>query len=131
MSKLHRLSLPPRSLAIGEGHELAIEMLEELLGEDGRGDAGDQALLDPKYRHGQPYRDIVGEYLERTRAKGPEVLRGFTMIVSDLAAAVMQGASPGAYYYDKLMRCGVIADGPQHAARRAKSRQLRALRQAR
>ena len=66
-----RLSLPPRSPEIGAGHELAFEMFDELLGEDGSGTPADAALLDRNYRHGRPYRDVVADYLERAHKAGP------------------------------------------------------------
>jgi len=128
MSTVTKLSLPPRSPAIGAGHELAFSMFDDLLGEDGSGADGDAALLDREYRHGRPYRDIVADYLERARDAGPEVERGFTMILSDMVAAVMQGSCPDAFYYERLMRRGEIADGPRRTARRAKARDLRARR---
>jgi hypothetical protein len=126
MSTVTKLSLPPRSLAIGAGHELAFEMFEEFLGEDGSASQGDQALLDPDYRHGRPYRDVISDYLERARKAGPDVERGFTMILSDLVATVTQGDCPGVCYghYEALMRRRVISDGPRQAARREKARRL-------
>jgi hypothetical protein len=123
-----KLSLPPRSPAIGAGHELAFDMFDELLGEEGEGSPADQALLQPDYRHGMPYRDIVSDYLRRAREAGADVERGFTMILSDLVATVMQGGAPDAYGYDRMMVRRVIADGPRQAARRE---QARAVRQAR
>lgn len=130
MSTVTKLSLPARSVAIGAGHELAFEMFDELLGEDGTGSGADQALLDPVYRHAQPYRDIVGEYLERARQAGPDVERGFSMILSDLVATVMQGGTSDACYgqYQAYMRRRVIADGPRQAARRARAQEFRMLR---
>jgi hypothetical protein len=125
-----RLSLPPRSPEIGAGHELAFEMFDELLGEDGSGTPADAALLDRNYRHGRPYRDVVADYLERAHKAGPEVERGFTMILSDLVAVAMQGSCPDAYYFDRMMRRGQIAAGPRLVARREKARSLR-LRRAR
>jgi len=61
---------PPRSPQIGVGHQLAIDMMIELqvgTGEEENLDAGDCAELEPEYRHGVPYRNVVGEYLERAR----------------------------------------------------------------
>lgn len=129
MSAVTKLSLPPRSLAIGAGHELALDMFDELLGDDGN--AADQALLDRDYRRGKPYRDIVSDYLQRAREAGADVERGFTMILSDMAATVMQGGAPGAFYYEALMRRRAIADGPRQAARREKARALREARRER
>src|ERR1700693_1692703 len=103
-------------------------MSDELLGEEGEGSPADQALLEPDYRHGMPYRDIVSDYLRRAREAGADVERGFTMILSDLVASVMQGGAPDAYGYDRMMVRRVIADGPRQAARRE---QARAVRQAR
>lgn len=130
MSNVRPINLPPRSLAIGAGHELAFEMFAELLGEDGGAAPADQALLDPKYRHGRPYRDVVTDYLVRARAADPDVERGFTMILSDLVATVMQGGTSDACYqqYQSYMRRRLIADGPQQAARREKARTLREMR---
>jgi hypothetical protein len=128
MSKVVKLSLPPRSLAIGAGHELAVEMFDELLGEDGSGAAADGALLDRNYRHGSPYRDVVAAYLERAHAAGADVERGFTMILSDLVATAMQGGCPDAWFYEALMQRGQIAAGPRHAERREKAKELRRLR---
>jgi hypothetical protein len=131
MSAVTKLSLPPRSLAIGAGHELALDMFDELLGEDGN--AADQALLDRDYRHGKPYRDTVADYLQRAREAGADVERGFTMVLSDLVATVMQGGCSDARYgfYEALMRRRVIADGPRQAARREKARALRQARRER
>jgi hypothetical protein len=122
-----KLSLPPRSLAIGAGHELAIDMLDELSGDEVRGWPGaDQALIERDLRNGAPYRDIVSDYLRQAREAGPDVEHGFTMIVSDLVASTMQGSPPySGFYYAQLMRRGVIADGPGQAARREKARTLR------
>jgi hypothetical protein len=131
MSSVTKLSLPPRSLAIGTGHELAQEMFDELLGEDYSGSAADQALLDPEYRRGMPYRDIVFEYLQRAREAGPDVERGFTMILADMIATVAQSGVPDDRYYESLFRRRVIADGPEHAARREKARALRLARRER
>jgi hypothetical protein len=131
MSTVTRLSLPPRSLAIGAGHELAFDMFDELLGEDGAGSDADQALLDPTYRHGWPYRDVVSDYLKRAREASPEIERGFTMILSDLVATLMQGDARDEFYYESLMRRRVIADGPRQAARREKARALRQVRRER
>jgi hypothetical protein len=131
MSSVTKLSLPPRSLAIGTGHELAMELFDELLGEDGRGNEAGYALLDPKDRRRTPYRDIVFEYLQRAREGGAEVERGFTMILSDMVATLMQGGATDVWYYETLMRRGAIADGPQHAERREKARSLRQARRER
>lgn len=131
MSKVVKLSLPPRSLAIGAGHELVLNMFEELLGEDGAGTSADAALLDRNYRRGRAYRDVVAEYLERARRAGPEVERGFTMILSDFVAVAMQGSCPDAYYYDRMMRRGQIAAGPRLAARRENATSLRRARRSR
>jgi hypothetical protein len=125
LSTVTKLSLPPRSPQIGAGHELAFAMFDELLSEDGSGSDADQALLEPDYRHGHPYRDIVADYLARARDAGTDVERGFTMILSDMVATLMQQGCPDAYYYATLMRRGVIADGPRQAVRRAKARDLR------
>jgi hypothetical protein len=125
MSTVTKLSLPPRSPAIGAGHELAFDMFDELLGEDGSGTPADAALLDRNYRHSRPYRDIVADYLERARNAGPGVERGFTMILSDFVAIALQGSCPDAYYYDRMMRRGQIVAGPRLLARRAKARELR------
>jgi len=126
-----RLSLPPRSPAIGAGHELALDMFNELLGEEGEGSNADQALLERDYRHGVPYRDIVSDYLRRAREAGADVERGFTMILSDLVATAMQGGAPDAWLYEGFMRRGVIAAGPRQAARREKARELRQARRER
>jgi hypothetical protein len=129
MSTITRLSLPPRSPAIGAGHELAIEMFDELTGCPG--DEADQAMLDGEYRRGLPYRDVLADYLKRAREAGVEVERGFTMILSDLVAQVMNGNGPSAFDYAQLMRRGVIADGPRQAARRKRARELRQTRRER
>lgn len=131
MSTVTQLSLPPRSPAIGAGHELAFDMFMELLGEDGTGEDADQALLERDYRHGKPYRDIVADYLSRAREAGADVERGFTMLLSDLVATLMQSGCPDAQYYEGLMRRRVIADGPRQAARREKARALREARRER
>ena len=131
MSSVTKLSLPPRSLAIGTGHEFAQEMFDELLGEDYSGSAGDQALLDPEYRRGTPYRGVVFEYIQRAREAGVDVERGLTMILSDLVATVMQAGAPDDRDYESLFRRRVIADGPEHAERREKARALRQARRER
>ncbi len=108
---------PPVGAGITRGHELALEMFRLLDGhhvdpENAECDdgpyRGDECELDPESRRGRAYVNIVQIYLERARDAGPDVERGFTMILSDLAAQNMGGGCGiDIEYYEALLQRGI------------------------
>ena len=76
------------------GVALAVEMFDEMAEDTDvdRVQVADMCCLEDWPRNGQPFRNIVAEYLERARQAGPAALYAFTAVLSDLAGLAVQGS---------------------------------------
>lgn len=88
-----------------EGAALAREMFIELEEIDVESDApmaGDLAQLENCPRRGQPFRNVVAEYLARAQARGPSVTDGFCAVLGDYISACLNGSVPDVSFYDPI-----------------------------
>ena len=87
------------------GAELAIEMLSELEDTDCDDDhhvTADYSCIADWPREGQPFRNIVAEYLQRARAAGGDVEAGFCAVLGDYVSICCQGSVPDAEGYAQV-----------------------------
>ena len=87
------------------GAELAIEMLSELEDTDCDDDhhvTADYSCIADWPREGQPFRNIVAEYLQRAREAGPGVEAGFCAVLSDFVSTARAGSVPYTDSYAKM-----------------------------
>jgi hypothetical protein len=95
-----------------EGAALAREMFIELEQIDyDAPSAGDLAQLENCYRQGEPFRNVVAQYLERAQAAGASVTEGFCAVLGDYIASCLSGSVPEVSYYDEI--AGVNTGAPE------------------
>ncbi len=90
-----------QSLEVRRGAQLAIDLLDELESDT---ELCDSCTIEAPVTTGAPQHNIIRPYLERAQAAGPDVLEGFTLILSCFVASVTSGTCPGADFYRARFR---------------------------